>query len=158
MTKQQFYHATFILIIFTNSPNSSAHFFSRNQKPRVLDGTLKCYTCATEPGDSVNMDMCAVGNWKHANSSEKHEKVTQCPRVVSAFCHMAVDTTRQLTIRGCSGAYYLNGDKAHVGCFLADSGDKRVCLCDTELCNRCSVLKPAGIFVNLVLLTTILLY
>uniref|UniRef100_A0A1B6GAG9 Uncharacterized protein n=1 Tax=Cuerna arida TaxID=1464854 RepID=A0A1B6GAG9_9HEMI len=109
-----------------------AWLFKDEHSPRPLDGSLRCYQCNAE-----DEHVCTLNNWKHANVTEKRNMIMQCPRRKSAFCHLVLTENSNATVRGCSGPTYTDGRDAHIGCFSMMTADstKRVCLCDSNLCN-----------------------
>lgn len=137
----------FVFILFTyllSSYFTHGWFFEQNHKPRTLDGSLRCFQCNTseEKQGPARLLLCGLRNWKHANHSEKRNMIMQCPRRQSAFCHLVLKQGTEHAVRGCSGPNYTTGQAAHIGCFsMTDPNgtfNNRVCLCDTNLCNRSS--------------------
>uniref|UniRef100_A0A1B6K9A9 Uncharacterized protein n=1 Tax=Graphocephala atropunctata TaxID=36148 RepID=A0A1B6K9A9_9HEMI len=134
-----------------------AWFFSDDHEPRQLDGSLRCYQC-----DSKDRSTCTLGNWKHANVTEKRNMIMQCPRKKSAFCHLILTENSNATVRGCSGPTYSDKDEreAHIGCFSMIKPESnvinRVCLCDTLLCNP-AVRPRASVSVCLFIYTILVL-
>lgn len=135
----------FIFILFTQL--LSSHFtlgwyFDEEHEPRTLDGSLRCYQCnsSEEKQGPNSLALCGLKNWKHANTTEKRIMIMQCPRRKSAFCHLILREGTDNAIRGCSGPTYSTGRPAYIGCFsMVDPKGAyvdRVCLCDTNLCNR----------------------
>lgn len=103
---------------------------------RQPDGSLRCYQCTAKPDDKDN--VCSLHNWKFSNVTQKRNMIMQCPRRMSYFCHLVITEGTNETIRGCSRGTYIDGKEAHIGCFYMDK--KRVCLCDTILCNHANYL------------------
>lgn len=113
--------------------------FNYRSNERKLDGTLRCYQCASSKTNAL--DVCNLKLWKHTNGTEKRQMITQCPRALSAFCHLLVVKGGDRAVRGCSGPRYIDGKLAHIGCFTMDKTN-RVCLCNTNLCNTGNSLDP----------------
>lgn len=107
----------------------------KNILSREPDGALRCYQCESDFGDASN--VCNLHNWKHANRTEKRDMIMQCPRRKSSFCHIVImDNTNDVTTsRGCAGPTFRDGKVAHVGCMHMGEG-RRLCLCETNLCNN----------------------
>lgn len=125
-------------------------FEDEHKKPRDLDGSLRCYQCNTEETEAgPGRPTCSLNNWVNINATQKRQLVMQCLRSKSAFCFLMVTQGTGHTARGCSGPEYTSGQKAHVGCFnMVDPKDdsfKRVCMCDTTLCNASAKL-PNGFY------------
>lgn len=113
----------------------AAFWFGKEKKP-PLEGTLRCYQCDTkiEKEQKLAMPVCKMDRWKLANSSEKRNMMTHCPRRMSSYCMLVVHKDR--TIRGCYGLRYKDGSRPHYGCFrMGEDDPKRVCLCNSDLCN-----------------------
>lgn len=110
---------------------------------RKPDGTLKCYQCQTA-GDKTS--ACGLKNWKDNSYAEKRLMIMSCTRRKSSFCSIITEDGGDSTTRGCAGPRYSNGKEAHVGC--TNMGDnKRLCLCDTNLCNKAVKLVPQLILI-----------
>lgn len=111
-------------------------WFGYEKKPRPLDGKLQCYQCDSnlEAQNKVETPVCKMNRWKLANSTEKRNMMTYCPKRMSAFCMLVVDEHR--TIRGCYGLHYKDRSRPHYGCFrMGEKNPYRVCLCNSNLCN-----------------------
>lgn len=107
-------------------------FTNYRSEMRELDGSLRCYQCASR--STNDLDVCNLNLWKHTNGTEKRKMITQCPKALSAFCHLVVVSGGDRALRGCSGPRYISKQLAHEGCFTMDKRN-RVCLCNTNLCN-----------------------